>query len=1090
MRDVTGVLTKRGFWSKAILLLIAAVVVPACGGGGSSRRGGGGAGTGGVNAVNDTMPAVDEDDNNVAIAIAILLSNDTGPVGANLQVTAVSPASANGGTVDITGPNVRYTPAPDFNGNDTFTYTVTDSVGGGTDTATVSVVVNPVPDSPIAVDDASPADFPNRLEDSGAVAVPVLANDSDPDGGALTIVAVTQGTSGGAVVITGGGTGLTYAPPANFAGQDSFTYTIEDADGNADTATVTLTVTGVNDDTHVAADDADTTDEDTPVTTDVLANDTVPTIDIPWTIAVTVQPANGTVVVGPGPTYLMTYIPNPDFNGADSYTYAITDSNGIADTAVVNITVAAIDDIPLAVDNCVLRSKGLGAIQINVLRNDRNFDLPLTDVLVSDGSHGTVTVGAGPNFFVIYTPTDANYTGVDRFMYTIEDANGDTAEAEVVVYVLDVATASSSLDPGRQFGSSVASLGINLTASSGPCHEFAVGAPGQGDDGMIFIVDGDDYSVLGSFAAPDWGGNGNQHFGAAMAVGNNRLYVGAPQWRSGNDHYGIVYLFNIAAGGVTYTGNTRTDWQRNSDFGAVLAARNGGVFVGVPYGQFNDNGYVRNLDTNLNDVGTINNPEPDNGDLFGAALAVGDFLGDGSQDLAVGAPGDANAGFNGVGTVYVFDGDSLGNFLAPDTAISHPTPAADDHFGAALARLQADGGGKDELVIGAPGTDSGATLDVGAAFIAEVDDAPDFISVANPSPSGNDQFGSVLVSLGNDEFLVGVPNADVTGFVDAGVVHCFSANGGLSFTYLNPTPAAGDLFGAALSTDTRPNILIGAPGADPSGTLDAGEVWAHTFCGKKVWAVSTIGNGPTNQRLWSFRTDATNVVVDGVFSVTGIEATDALLAIDFGTNGVLYALGVDTATSPDTIRLYSIDLSDLTGPSVPATRLTALAGTQVSYADPANWGMDYDPVNNVLRVVSSALDNISITTAGVVTNQGTLGYATGDTHEADTPGLNAIAFTNNFPGALTTRAVVWDNNNGGVQGTLTVPNSAGAVVTVVDSLGSGSALLGFDVCGAGVTYAHSGNLFIQDIDLTDGSFGPVTAISGSGFTTYDIAIEP
>jgi hypothetical protein len=79
---------------------------------------------------------------------------------------------------------------------------------------------------------------------------------------------------------------------------------------------------------------------------------------------------------------------------------------------------------------------------------------------------------------------------------------------------------------------------------------------------MIFIVDGDDYSVLGSFAAPDWGGNGNQHFGAAMAVGNNRLYVGAPQWRSGNDHYGIVYLFNIAAGGVTYTGNTRTDWQR------------------------------------------------------------------------------------------------------------------------------------------------------------------------------------------------------------------------------------------------------------------------------------------------------------------------------------------------------------------------------------------------------------------------------------------------------------------------------------------------------------------------------------------------
>ncbi len=84
------------------------------------------------------------------------------------------------------------------------------------------------------------------VEDSGPNAVNVLANDTDADMDALTVVSVTQGAHG-TVSITGGGTGVSYTPNADYYGPDNFTYTIEDSQGAADTATVPVTVTPVAD---------------------------------------------------------------------------------------------------------------------------------------------------------------------------------------------------------------------------------------------------------------------------------------------------------------------------------------------------------------------------------------------------------------------------------------------------------------------------------------------------------------------------------------------------------------------------------------------------------------------------------------------------------------------------------------------------------------------------------------------------------------------------------------------------------------------------------------------------------------------------
>ncbi len=97
-------------------------------------------------------------------------------------------------------------------------------------------------------------------EDSGRDPVDVLANDTDPDGGPKTIASVTQ-PANGTVVVTGGGTGLTYQPAANFCGPDTFTYTLN----GGSTATVAVAVTCVPD-LPTAVDDTTTVAEDSGTT--------------------------------------------------------------------------------------------------------------------------------------------------------------------------------------------------------------------------------------------------------------------------------------------------------------------------------------------------------------------------------------------------------------------------------------------------------------------------------------------------------------------------------------------------------------------------------------------------------------------------------------------------------------------------------------------------------------------------------------------------------------------------------------------------------------------------------------------------------
>lgn len=190
------------------------------------------------------------EDGSLTLTAADVTANDSDIDGDTLTIVAVD-GSASLGTVQLVGGQIVYSPGSAFQtlrtgetGLDRFSYTVTDP-SGATATATVEVVINGANDAPTAGDDSA---FANA---GGSVIVDVLANDSDPEGDALTIDSI--GAAGhGTVVLNADGT-VTYTPAAGYSGGDAFSYTVRDASGAIDTATVSLVV-GLSDHDTVGGD--------------------------------------------------------------------------------------------------------------------------------------------------------------------------------------------------------------------------------------------------------------------------------------------------------------------------------------------------------------------------------------------------------------------------------------------------------------------------------------------------------------------------------------------------------------------------------------------------------------------------------------------------------------------------------------------------------------------------------------------------------------------------------------------------------------------------------------------------------------------
>ncbi len=273
---------------------------------------------------------------------------------------------------------------------------------------------------PLAEDDGYATD-----EDT-ALTGDVLANDSDADGNDLE-AALMETTSNGALTLSPDGT-FTYEPNTDFAGTDSFTYTLRDPAGGTDDALVTITVVAVND-APVAEDDAATTDEDTAVEIDILANDK--DVERDAQLSITSDPSNGTAEIVDD---RIVYTPATDFNGADSLGYTLDDGD-VSAAATVSITVAATNDGPSASDDTATIEED-GSVLIDVLANDNDIDGdPLAiEAFEAETANGRVESDDGG---LRYQP-NADFFGDDSFTYTVSDGNGGTDEAAVSVSVTAV----------------------------------------------------------------------------------------------------------------------------------------------------------------------------------------------------------------------------------------------------------------------------------------------------------------------------------------------------------------------------------------------------------------------------------------------------------------------------------------------------------------------------------------------------------------------------------------------------------------------------------------------------------------------------
>jgi surface glycoprotein (TIGR04207 family) len=333
-----------------------------------------------------------------------VLANDTDPESDTLTATLVS-GPTNGSLTLYANGSFTYTPDQNFAGTDSFTYNASD--GEFNSTATVTITVSPVNDAPVARDDNyTVSESTDRSDSVLSVSEPgVLQNDSDPEGSALTATLVT-GPANGTLTLYANGS-FSYTPDQGFVGTDSFAYNATDGRAN-DTATVSINVTAVNRAPTADDDSYTTTENETLNVTDpgVLDDDTDRDDGDTLTAIVVTRPDNGTLDLNA--TGGFSYVPDPGFNGTDSFTYNATDGQA-NDTATVTITVDPATS---------------GDSTAPTLSNPTLADASDSDGYVADGDRIAAAVTANDSGTGLYkVGVDASRFGAG--MVNLTDGNGD-----------------------------------------------------------------------------------------------------------------------------------------------------------------------------------------------------------------------------------------------------------------------------------------------------------------------------------------------------------------------------------------------------------------------------------------------------------------------------------------------------------------------------------------------------------------------------------------------------------------------------------------------------------------------------------------
>jgi len=349
-----------------------------------------------------------------------VLANDGGACDPSPSLVEVGAPTFGVAEIDTGG--VRYTPPEDFDGTDTFSYTIEDCSGNRA-SSLVEVTVRPVNDPPIANDEAVTA------HEDTPVSLTVTA--TDPEGDALTYSILT-GPSNGTIREFNPATGaLIYTPMEDYSGPDSFTFKACDPGGLCDTSTVTITIEPVDD-----PPTADAQERSTPEETSLSITVTGEDVDRdPLSYGIVDGPGHGAIDSFDPITGTLIYTPEVDYTGVDRFVFEVCDSHpdhGCAQ-ATVTITVTPVNDPPLAQDQARVTSEETptGFFRLAITDPDNTLAELSCDCL-SPPQHGTVE--RGPDHTANYTP-NADFSGTDTFAYEVCDPDGlcDTATVTVIV---------------------------------------------------------------------------------------------------------------------------------------------------------------------------------------------------------------------------------------------------------------------------------------------------------------------------------------------------------------------------------------------------------------------------------------------------------------------------------------------------------------------------------------------------------------------------------------------------------------------------------------------------------------------------------
>jgi YD repeat-containing protein len=401
--------------------------------------------------------------------------------GSALTFSIVTPPAH--GALTGTPPALRYVPAANYNGEDSFTFKVND---GALDSASavVTLSVEEVNDAPVALNDSVALD-----EDSGA---DIVLRGSDIEGSVLTFMIVNAPAHG---VLSGTPPNVRYVPTANYNGADNFSFVVNDSSLDSAPATVSLTIREVND-APLAADTQVSLNEDVAVDLVLTGSDVEGS---PLSFSVVDAPAHG-ALIGTPPN--LRYVPNANYHGPDAFTFRVNDGELDSALATASLTVASVNDEPTASSQDLTTPEDT-PLAITLTASDIDGD-PLTYELISL-PHGTLS-GTPPN--LIYTP-NANYNGSDHFHFRVDDGMSQSALATISLTVTPVndppvanAQSVSTLEDNSRSvtltGSDVDDNGLTFTVTVQPAHGVLSGtAPNllyiphanhNGSDSFVFTA--------------------------------------------------------------------------------------------------------------------------------------------------------------------------------------------------------------------------------------------------------------------------------------------------------------------------------------------------------------------------------------------------------------------------------------------------------------------------------------------------------------------------------------------------------------------------------------------------------------------------